>query len=80
MPGVALGAGKGVNVLVAVGAVLARLVFEILGDRFEIAPVGDDRFVFHLLLFGLFFHWRLLPKHKINSYTVYRTVAACATG
>lgn len=45
MPGVAFGAGEGVNVLVAVGAVLARLVFEILGDRFEVAPVDDDLFV-----------------------------------
>ena len=45
MSGVTFGAGKGVNVLVAVGAVLARLVLKVLGDRFEVAPVDDDLLV-----------------------------------
>jgi hypothetical protein len=60
MPGVALCAGIGVDILVTVAAILAGLFFKVRGDWFEVVAEYDRLFIL-LFLNGLFFHSRLLP-------------------
>ena len=79
MSGMTFGAGEGVDVLLRVGAVLARLIFKILGDRSEVASVGDDLFLLLLLFVGLLFHRLLLTMHGISTFTFYLIAVTCAT-